>query len=99
MIRRKVGTAGRMVIPIEMLEFLGVKIGDYVDFTVEDGRICLNAVKEHCAFCYGKEQLRSYKEGYICPACAAAVAKAVATGEPVDNVAEDICTLMEKAVD
>ncbi len=97
MLRRRLGTAGRVVLPMEMLEFLGLRIGDYFDVTVEDDRISIYAVKQRCEFCLAKEHLHLYKDRYICTDCAAAVTEFAAADESTDDAAEDICTLMDMA--
>ena len=50
-IERKVDALGRIVIPSEMRQTLGLKVGDPVDIEVKNGVIILHPLQAHCPLC------------------------------------------------
>jgi transcriptional pleiotropic regulator of transition state genes len=50
-IERKIDAMGRVVIPAEIRQTLGLAEGDALDIEVRDGAIVLYSLRGHCALC------------------------------------------------
>lgn len=50
-VERKIDPMGRIVIPAEIRDLLGLTGGEPLDISVRDGAIVLAPLEERCAFC------------------------------------------------
>lgn len=66
---RKVDELGRVVLPSELRRRFRINEGDYLEISVEDGRIILTKVESGCVFCDSPDQLISYRDKLVCPDC------------------------------
>ena len=66
---RKIDEMGRLVIPKEMRDKLGIKNGDEIEFFVEGDRVILKKYLPSCVFCASTYSLVELNEKFICPAC------------------------------
>ena len=66
---RKVDQLGRIVLPAELRRLFGIHEGDLVEIFVEEGRIVLAKVEEHCIFCGSTAELREFSGKLVCQAC------------------------------
>ena len=90
-VRRKVDDLGRVVIPSSMRRSLGLRDGDAVDITLEDGRVVMVRAAESCTFCGEAEHLQEFHGKAVCWSCMAAMrAKgsmlSTASDSPLDDV-------------
>ena len=65
---RKIDELGRVVLPLEVRKELGLPAGSGVEVTVENGRIILEPVPEHCCTVCHKEAESLYEISGI-PSC------------------------------
>ena len=66
---RKVDELGRIVLPVELRNSLGIHTHDAMEIRMEDDEIQLWKVQTCCAFCGKKEDLQSFKTKKICVSC------------------------------
>jgi transcriptional pleiotropic regulator of transition state genes len=66
---RKVDDLGRVVVPAEMRKSFGIREGDYLDISVEDGRIILVKREDACVFCRATDDLKEFRERMVCASC------------------------------
>jgi AbrB family transcriptional regulator, transcriptional pleiotropic regulator of transition state genes len=66
---RKVDQLGRIVLPAELRRLFGIHEGDLVEIFVEEGRIVLAKVEEHCVFCGSTTDLREFGGKLVCHSC------------------------------
>jgi transcriptional pleiotropic regulator of transition state genes len=66
---RKVDQLGRIVLPAELRRLFGIHEGDLVEIFVEDGRIVLAKVEDHCTFCGATTDLREFSGKLVCHTC------------------------------
>ena len=67
---RKVDELGRIVLPIEMRRTLDIAEKDALEIYVDGDNIILHKFCSACVFCGSTDGLVSFKERYICAACA-----------------------------
>jgi len=72
---RRIDHLGRIVVPVELRRMLGIKPGDELEIAVRDGAITLTKAGPACALCSTQENLRSYRDRWVCSDCAGAVAE------------------------
>lgn len=68
-ITRKIDDLGRIVIPIELRDRLGIKKQDQLEILINDDSIVLKKSQKHCIFCGSNKMLSKMKEKYICETC------------------------------
>lgn len=68
-ITKKIDDLGRIVIPIELRERLGIKKQDELEIFISDQQIVLMKDQKSCTFCDSKKMLSKMKDKYICEAC------------------------------
>ena len=68
-ILRKVDELGRVVIPIELRNALGIAQKDPLEIFVDGTCIVLKKHESACVFCSGSKQLVDYKGKLICSTC------------------------------
>jgi len=66
---RKVDELGRVVIPMEIRERLGVTGPFPMEIYVEDNHIVLKKYEPYCSFCKSEKNLIEYKTKLICTNC------------------------------
>ncbi|MDI9413365.1 MAG: AbrB/MazE/SpoVT family DNA-binding domain-containing protein [Bacillota bacterium] len=72
-IARGVDDLGRVVIPIELRRSMGIKVGDKLAITAEQGRIVLTIVEHRCVVCGSSEAPVTHLDKRICGECAQAI--------------------------
>ena len=72
---RDVDKLGRIVIPIEYRNMLGIENGDPVEILAEKDRIILRRYEEGCVFCRGTRNLIELEGKLVCADCASRVAE------------------------
>lgn len=69
MITKKIDDLGRIVIPKDIRNALGVKPGDAMSFVVNGDELILSLAKEVCCFCKSEASLTEFKGKHICASC------------------------------
>lgn len=68
-ITRKIDDLGRIVIPSELREKLGIQKQDQLELYVDNEAIILTKYSKACIFCGSREQLNEMKNKYVCQGC------------------------------
>lgn len=68
-ITRKVDDLGRVVLPSELRESLGINTQDKLEIYIDGEKIILTKRTETCIVCGNTEQLTKIKEKFICLNC------------------------------
>ena len=68
-ITRPVDNLGRVVIPVEIRNQLGIKEKDKILFLTEGKDIILRKYQQKCIFCGKQKELIDFKEQKICKKC------------------------------
>lgn len=68
-ITRKMDDLGRIVIPKEIRDSLGIKPDDYLYIDVNGTKIIMERATESCSLCGGTGGLLPYKDGFLCADC------------------------------
>ncbi len=66
---RNIDKLGRLVVPKEMRDFLGIEKYDPVEIFLEGDKIILKRFDATCIFCSSSEKLFEFEGKMICPAC------------------------------
>ncbi len=66
---RKVDELGRVVIPIEIRNSLGIQSGDGLEIFVEGDKISLVRASDKCAVCGGETGLVEFGKSFVCIDC------------------------------
>lgn len=68
---RRVDELGRVVIPKELRQSIGIDYGTPLEFSLDDanGWVVLEAYSKACHFCGSKEDVNAFKEKQICERC------------------------------
>ena len=66
---RRIDELGRIVIPKELRNKLGINIKDPMEIYVEGHSITLRKVEDKCIFCGSTKNLTNFKEKLICENC------------------------------
>ena len=66
---RKVDELGRIVLPIELRNTLGIAARDAVEIYSEGDTIVLKKYESHCTFCNSTKGLHDFKGKMICTRC------------------------------
>ena len=66
---RKVDELGRVVIPIELRNNLGIKEKDPIEIYVDGSSIVLKKYQPNCIFCAGTKKLVEHKGKLVCSNC------------------------------
>ena len=72
---RKIDDLGRLVLPAEIRRHFGLREGTLLEIQVEDGRIILTKIEDHCVFCGSQEALTPFRERLVCGDCARDLAR------------------------
>ena len=73
---RKVDELGRIVIPKEMRDKMGINCGDPIEIYVEADKIILEKYENCCSICGSLEELKSFKGRNFCKSCLNEIKKA-----------------------
>ena len=66
---RRIDELGRIVIPKELRNKLGINIKDPMEIYVDGHSITLRKVEDKCIFCGSTKNLTNFKEKLICENC------------------------------
>ena len=66
---RKVDELGRIVLPIELRNKLGIAEKDPIEIYVDGSSIILKKFEPNCVFCGNSKDLITYNEKLICKKC------------------------------
>ena len=66
---RRIDQLGRVVVPVELRRTLGIREGDLLEVTAEDGRLILRKVAPECALCGRSDELIDLHEKHLCREC------------------------------
>jgi transcriptional pleiotropic regulator of transition state genes len=66
---RRIDQLGRVVVPAELRRTLGIREGDLLDISAEDGRLVLRKVAPACAICGRADDLIDMHEKHLCKDC------------------------------
>ena len=66
---RKVDELGRIVLPAEIRQSLGIEVKDPLEFFVDGERIILKKYQPGCVFCGGMEGLSAFEGKVLCASC------------------------------
>lgn len=72
---RKVDELGRVVIPIELRNNLGIQEKDPIEIYVDGSNIVLKKYEQTCIFCGNNKNLSEYKGKLVCDKCSEQIAK------------------------
>ena len=67
---RRVDELGRVVIPMELRNKLGIAVKDPIEIFVDGSNIVLKKYEQNCIFCGSTKDLLEYKGRLICDKCA-----------------------------
>ena len=70
---RKVDELGRIVLPAEQRESLGIQEGMALAITASDGKITLQIAERYCSLCDNTGELLPFLDKHICPDCVKAI--------------------------
>lgn len=66
---REVDNLGRVVLPVELREILGINKGDPIEIFVDDEKIVFKKFLSGCIFCGIGEQLVNHNGKHVCQSC------------------------------
>lgn len=70
---RRADALGRVVLPEEIRNALGIAEGTSVRLTLDGGRVTLEKETPQCALCGSTENLHGHGESAVCEACVASI--------------------------
>lgn len=66
---KKIDDVGRVVLPKDFRDELGLKINDMLKLDVEEGKIIISKADSVCVFCGKASGLKSYMGKTVCENC------------------------------
>jgi transcriptional pleiotropic regulator of transition state genes len=66
---RRIDQLGRVVVPAELRRTLGIREGDLLDISADDGKLVLRKVSPACAICGRDDDLIDLHEKHLCRDC------------------------------
>lgn len=66
---KKIDDLGRIVIPVEFREKLGIKKQDQLEMFLDGDKIVLLKPSDHCIFCHSTQRLSKIKMKSVCSNC------------------------------
>ena len=66
---RKVDDLGRIVLPVELRRLFGIRPGDELEISVDEGAVLLRKIEARCVFCDATEGLAPYRQKQVCAGC------------------------------
>jgi AbrB family transcriptional regulator, transcriptional pleiotropic regulator of transition state genes len=73
---RKVDDLGRIVLPVELRRLFGIRSGDELEISVDEGAILLRKIEARCAICESTEGLQEFRAKQLCADCLRSVPRA-----------------------
>ncbi len=61
------------MLPADLRRALGIRQGDVLDVSVQEGRIILSRHEHMCVFCGARDDLREHAGRFACSACVSAL--------------------------
>lgn len=74
---RRVDELGRVVIPIELRNQLGIEVKDPMEIFVDGSSIILKKHELSCIFCGNTKSLTKYKDKLVCNKCAKSISQII----------------------
>lgn len=74
---RQLDELGRVVIPKEMRNVLGIKARDDLELTIDEEKVVIKKVKRSCAICGTEEDLIDIDSKSVCRKCAKKVKETI----------------------
>ena len=74
---RKVDNLGRVVLPIELRNGLGINPGDSMEIFTEGDKIVLRKYEPYCVFCGEVDNIISYGSRNVCKKCVNELSKKI----------------------
>ncbi len=68
---RKIDELGRIVMPAEIRQTLGLQVRDAMEIFIDGERIVLQKYQPSCIFCANADHLVYFNDKRICPECLA----------------------------
>ena len=69
LLRRNVDNTGRVVIPKEYRNMLGIDLGSELTISIEENKIILQKESKSCMFCKSDIELIKFKNQFVCHNC------------------------------
>lgn len=66
---RRIDELGRIVIPSEIRQTMGIRLKDAIEIFIENDRIILQKYQPSCIFCKETEDLVDFGEKRVCRSC------------------------------
>jgi looped-hinge helix DNA binding domain, AbrB family len=66
---RNIDMLGRIVIPVELRNYLNIESGDAIEIFAEEDRIILKTHEQSCLFCKSGKKIKWYIDKPICQEC------------------------------
>lgn len=66
---RPIDSLGRVVIPMEIRENLGIETKDLLEFSLEGDKIILKKLSDACVFCGADGELLEFEGKKLCKKC------------------------------
>ena len=66
---RKIDELGRIVMPAEIRQTLGLQVRDAMEIFIDGDRVILQKYQPSCIFCTNADDLVYYEGKRICPEC------------------------------
>ena len=66
---RKIDELGRIVMPAEIRQTLGLQVRDAMEIFIDGDRVILQKYQPSCIFCANADDLVYYEGKRICPEC------------------------------
>ncbi len=72
---RRIDELGRIVLPIELRNNLGIKTKDAIEIFVEEDRVILKKYEPACLFCGNADDVILYRGKLVCRKCYKEIAR------------------------
>ena len=66
---RKIDELGRVVLPMEMRQYLEIKEKDPLEIFLQENGIFIKKQEASCVFCHATTNLKELEDKYICEDC------------------------------
>ena len=72
---KKIDDLGRLVVPKDIRESIGISLNEVVRIDVENERVIITKAEDTCVFCGGTENLLRFMSKTVCKNCARALGR------------------------
>lgn len=72
---RQLDPVGRVVIPVEFRNIMGIKPGDPIEIVLQGNEVVLRKHSESCVFCGSTRGLKEFKGQIVCSRCVREISK------------------------